>query len=113
MDLIHGSSATTIFIALVVAAVVIGVLWTIAAEYASAVCRYDLLVEVRRLRVEQETRLAASAEAREEDADQKRPHVRPFKTLPSIVSVEAPTVTEVAVKDSGSALPTRSLLAVH
>ncbi len=113
MDLIHGSSAAIVLIALVVAAVVMGVLRTIAAEYASAVCWYDLQVDVQRLRVEQATRLAACAETAEEDADRERPRVRPFKTLPSIVSLEAPAATEAAIGDSGSALPTRSLLGVH
>lgn len=113
MDLIQGSSAAIVLIALVVAAVIMGALKTIAAEYSSAVCWYDLRVEVQRLRVEQAARLLACAVAVEEDAEGEGPRVRPPKPLPSIISLEAPAATEAATGDSGRALPTRSLLGVH
>ncbi len=111
MDLIQGSSAAIVLIALVVAAVIMGVLKTIAAEYSSAVCWYDLRVEVQRLRVEQAARLLACAV--EEDAEGDGSRVRPPRPLPSIISLEAPAATEAATGDSGRALPTRSLLGVH
>ena len=113
MDLFHGPSAETVLIALVVAAVLMGVLGTLAAAYSSAVSRYDMRVEAQRLRVEQASWLAACAEEADEDAERRGPRVRPFKPLPPIVSEEAPTATPAATRDSGSALPTRTLLGVH